>query len=526
MRLHLSMRTKIISLSMVALVPVLLFFGFVLTPRFKTEFLHSKEETTRSVVDVAVRIAEQYQAKAQSGALTEEQAKLQALQALRELRYLGQEYLWVNDLEPRMLMHPMKPELEGKNLAGIKDPTGKALFMEMVDVARQSSGEGSVSYMWPKPGFNDPVAKVSYVKLFKPWGWIIGTGVYVDDVAAETRRFQMDAFLGLAIAMALACAISLIYSTYVTRRLGSITVDVSSEADRLDQTASALGVSSEGLASSAQEQASALQQTAAAIHEVNAMIGQTRDGSGKLAGVSRDSLTAVESGQQAVVDMAATMRRLEEAQKSVMSQVEENSSDMARMATIIDEIREKTKVINDIVFQTKLLSFNASVEAARAGEAGKGFAVVAEEVGSLARLSGEAALEISLILDRSRQAVSEISDNSKGKIASIIEDCGRATQSGMEVVNRCQEIFHSIVTGTQTVDHMVEQIAKAVDEQARGVNEISAAMTQLDSVMQKNATEAHGVAKISEELKARSGEVRDTMFSLDSIVSGRKDKAA
>lgn len=104
-------------------------------------------------------------------------------QAIAQLRYGANDYFWINDAQPAMVMHPMKPDLNGKDLRSFKDPNGKALFVEMVNVTQRNQ-QGVVEYQWPKPGAEQPVDKVSYVKLFKPWGWIIGTGIYVDDVNA------------------------------------------------------------------------------------------------------------------------------------------------------------------------------------------------------------------------------------------------------------------------------------------------------------------------------------------------------
>lgn len=113
----------------------------------------------------------------------------QALKILKNMRYAGDNYLWINDMQATMVMHPMKPALDGKNLADFADPDGKKLFTEMVQVCTKD-GQGFVDYMWSKPGEEKPVAKLSFVRLFKPWNWIIGTGVYLE--TAE-HRFMDEA---------------------------------------------------------------------------------------------------------------------------------------------------------------------------------------------------------------------------------------------------------------------------------------------------------------------------------------------
>lgn len=128
-------------------------------------------------VEAAYGLLTNYHNLATNGALTEEVAKQRALQAVRNLRYSSTEYFWVNDMQPRMLMHPISPELEGKDLLEKTDPTGKHLFVEFVNTVK-AGGSGFVHYLWAKQGSDQPVPKVSFVKGFEPWGWVIGSGVY------------------------------------------------------------------------------------------------------------------------------------------------------------------------------------------------------------------------------------------------------------------------------------------------------------------------------------------------------------
>ncbi|MBN9029945.1 MAG: hypothetical protein BGO05_19300 [Rhizobiales bacterium 63-7] len=149
----------------------------------------------QTVDDVALTIVAQKYALLQSGALSEEQAKAAALEELAAIRYGENGYVWVNDLNSVVLMHPLKPELDGKDASGIKDPNGKALFVEFSRVAKAEKS-GFVDYMWPKPGVEEPVAKLSHVVLFEPWGWVVGNGVYIDDLA---EKFWSSAYLVLAV---------------------------------------------------------------------------------------------------------------------------------------------------------------------------------------------------------------------------------------------------------------------------------------------------------------------------------------
>jgi len=151
--------------------------------RLHDNLVEDRMTKTRNLAEVAHGILTEFHARAQAGELSEADAKKLALQTLEKLRYDEREYFWVNDMEPVMIMHPFSKQLVGKSLAENKDPNGKKLFVEMVNTVKRS-GAGFVDYLWPKPGFDKPVPKISYVKGFAPWGWLVGTGIYLDDVAA------------------------------------------------------------------------------------------------------------------------------------------------------------------------------------------------------------------------------------------------------------------------------------------------------------------------------------------------------
>ncbi|WP_105427661.1 methyl-accepting chemotaxis protein [Neorhizobium tomejilense] len=138
--------------------------------------------------DVALTVLKKYQALEASGAMTREQAQSEAKAVISVMRYgEGSGYFWINDMHPRMIMHPIKAELNGKDLSNDKDPNGKFLFVEFANTVK-AQGKGFVDYYWPKPGAEQPVEKYSHVAGFAPWGWIVGTGVYVDDLHAMFRR--------------------------------------------------------------------------------------------------------------------------------------------------------------------------------------------------------------------------------------------------------------------------------------------------------------------------------------------------
>ena len=158
-----------------------------------------RQQELKGLVETALSLVNAQYGLVKSGTITEAEAKSRAAAQIGTLRYQGDNYFWINDLHPTMVMHPLEPGLDGKDLTDVKDPNGAALFVEAVKVAKASGG-GFVQYMWPKPGFDKPVEKISYVKLFEPWGWVIGTGVYNDDIVAERgRAIKSAAIAGIAV---------------------------------------------------------------------------------------------------------------------------------------------------------------------------------------------------------------------------------------------------------------------------------------------------------------------------------------
>ena len=180
----------------------ILLLAAVLLAGMRSTMIEDRKNAARFAVESAWGVVDAFHKRALSGELTQEEARKQAMNTLRTMRYNGEDYFWVNDFGPRMVMHPTKPELDGKDLSGWKDPNGKALFVEFVAVAK-AGGAGFVDYQWPRPGADKPVDKVSYVRQFEPWGWIVGSGIYVDDVNAlvlkEAVRVALIALLIAAV---------------------------------------------------------------------------------------------------------------------------------------------------------------------------------------------------------------------------------------------------------------------------------------------------------------------------------------
>ena len=202
-------------LILIVAVMMLLTLGVLMLKQIHEDLYHAKAQKTQHVVQTASGILTYYHGLETAGTLTREAAQKQALTAVRGLRYDQNDYFWINDLTPVMIMHPANPKLDGQNLSAIRDPDGFAVFNEMVALAK-AKGAGPIDYRWPKPGASEPVAKTSYVKLFEPWGWVIGSGVYIDDMQAEFMGQVWKAtVVGLVIAAIMALLVILIARSIV-----------------------------------------------------------------------------------------------------------------------------------------------------------------------------------------------------------------------------------------------------------------------------------------------------------------------
>ncbi len=506
--------SKILSISITTILVAMVGILFYVLPYMEQRLMNEKVLATKGVVDTAAALIDSHTHDVKEGKITIDEAKSRALENIKDMRYHGTEYFWVNDLEPKMLMHPVKPELNGKSVGDMKDPNGKQLFIEMVKIAREK-GEGLVEYQWSKPGAAEPVDKISYVKLVKEWDWVVGSGIYVDDVKAEVTRMRVQ-IIGVASVLAL---LVFVFGWLVARRIkrtldtavslskqiaaGNLTVridvDSSDETGQLmhalkemqfslaeivgevrrgtDTIATASSQIASGnmdLSSRTEEQASALEQTAASVEQLTATVKQNAD-----------------NAQQAN-QLAASASQVALQGGSVVAQVVQTMGDINSSSKKIVDI---IGVIDGIAFQTNILALNAAVEAARAGEQGRGFAVVAAEVRNLAQRSAAAAKEIKTLIGDSVDKVEE----------------------GSQQVAQAGKTMQEIVGSVKRVTDIMAEIAAASREQTSGLEQINQAITQMDQVTQQNAALVEEEASASASLQEQANELLRSVsvFKLD-----------
>lgn len=314
--------------------------------------------------------------------------------------------------------------------------------------------------------------------------------------------------------------VAYVFVSRVSNALQGISSAVRGEAQGVNASSSEIAAGSSQLAQASTEQAAALQETAASIDEMNAMVKKNAENASRSRMVAQESHDVVTRGKESVQQVINSIEMINKSNMAISDQITDSNRQLAEIVRVIGEIGNKTKIINEIVFQTKLLSFNASVEAARAGEHGKGFAVVAEEVGNLAQMSGAAAKDISIMLDASIQKVEGIVADTKKRVDHLITEGRGRVDHGAHIARQCGQIFDEIVRNVGEVSAMISEISTATQEQSIGINEITKAMSQLDQATHENSTTSQQSATAASNLEHQSKELFAAVNQLDRLVNG------
>ncbi|MCB9060097.1 MAG: hypothetical protein H6622_01075 [Halobacteriovoraceae bacterium] len=316
---------------------------------------------------------------------------------------------------------------------------------------------------------------------------------------------------------------SIWFSNYLTIQLSNIVNLITKEVDSVDLVSDSLEEISNSLTDLSSEQAAALQETSVSIDEITTMVQKNSEATRYSLDQSKVSKNKVMEGQKTIEEMMVAINEVAESSDNVISEVKKNNTEIQGIVELIKEIEQKTQIINDIVFQTKLLSFNASVEAARAGENGKGFAVVAEEVGNLAQMSGEAATEISSLLGNSINKVNTIVNTSASRITKYTDSGKEKVNLSVKIANDCKTVFEDILKNVGNVNDRVSEISIASNEQASGTEEISSAILQLNGSSVQITSLSQKSQQSSIELKQRTLALNTVVESLQFLLKGVED---
>ncbi|MBK4735003.1 methyl-accepting chemotaxis protein [Noviherbaspirillum pedocola] len=467
----------------------------------RAQMIEERKAAVRQSVEIAYGIVRQQHQLARDGKISEAVAKQTAIEQLRSLRFAGGEYFFITDERPYIVLHPIKPELEGKDASKILDTQGRPVFVNIVNATR-GSGAGHVTYTWPKPGESQPVPKISYAKAYAPWNWVIGSGEYIDNIDAVFRR---HALLGIGEATALALLLLLI-----GRAISKSIIDPINASMRI-ATAVAAGDLTQNVAVAGKDEAS---QMLAALNAMNAslthIVANVRDGAQSVSAAStqiargnmdlsarteqqasslEETASSIEELTSAVQHNAGNAQKANQMATSASEIATRGGATMAEVVQTMEDINGSAQRIADIIgtidgiaFQTNILALNAAVEAARAGEQGRGFAVVAAEVRTLAHRSASAAKEIKTLIEES---VSKVA-------------------SGSSLVHEAGDTMKDIVAQVQSVREMMAEILAANQEQATGIEQVNRAIIDMDQVTQQNAALVEESAAAADAMRGQA----------------------
>ena len=501
----------------------------------RQSILEDRRVETREIINLAYSVAEYYGKQAEAGKLPADTAKEMAQTAIAALRYGDNNYFSQYDTTYHMVRHPFKPEMNGKDMADLKDSAGKRMVYELVEAAKRGNGE-FVEYLWPRGADKVPVPKLATAKLYAPWGLVIQSGIYIDDVEVQFRQQATIVAGGIGVAILILIGLSWWIGVGISEplaKLGQHVHEVAASGDlgrpaRIESGAEigaiahafntltgsfgniikgVAGGSQQILGASAQltgsiqriQQSSALQSdaaasTAATVEQISQSLASTTQGLQQLAGFADQSRQLTREGRGVVDQAAREMSLIAESVTTSAQAVDKLGEESRRISDIVAVIRE-------IADQTNLLALNAAIEAARAGETGRGFAVVADEVRKLAERTAQSTQEIS-------QMISSIQGQTQQAVSGIRLVTDMALK-GVTLANQAGEAVSKIDNSVGEVSQVVADIAQAAEEQHKASNDIVSHMEKISREAQENtsaidvvSTAARGLESMADRMQA------------------------
>lgn len=530
---NIKLRNKIVFLALFIILVFSSLIVFYIIPKVNKEIEARTIMKLEELVDLPYSEIQRQYDLSQKGEKTVEQAKKDALAVIENFRYSKVEYFWVNDYNGMMLMHAAKPELDNTNVLDIKDPDGKYIFREFIQIVKDS-GSGEVKYQWPKPGSDTPQPKVSFVRGFENWNWIVGTGVYVDDLKAiQTDIYTKVVSVAIIIII---CSIVLIALIVIplNKTLRSIilrsdqyknldfreSLEVNSKdefgeisgafnsireglkhlLESMIKTSEDLDVESRNISKDMSHLESNVGHTLNSTSDISAIIEETSATTTLVSETIDDIKVSVDlvaqkasEGAQKSIDVSVRAELMKEDALSASNDANRIYADVkVRLESAIEKAKQVDKIstllegIMGITSQTNLLALNASIEAARAGEAGRGFAVVASEVGKLA---SESAKSVSVIQETTSEIKSSVSELVKdasellsfiesnvlkdyNKLISIGDQYTEDAQIFSSIMSEFREASNKIMDSMGAISVSMQEVSKATSTQAESVEDI------------------------------------------------------
>jgi len=533
-----TIKTKLMLVSLMVSLAVIVITvdSFVST---KHELMEAKKTMLTTQIDTVSSLLSYYEDEVNAGRMNLQQAQDAAKEHIKALRYNEKEYFFILNNQVQGVMHPIKPALDNTDLSDIKDPEGKQLFVEFAKVAKESK-EGYVSYMWPKPDSETPLPKLTFVRAFSEWGWIVGTGVYVDDVNDEFLNVVIKKGIGIVLLIVFMTGLLIAIQRSIGNKLslmqtmaeelaggnGDLTKRLAiSGTDEPAQTAGSINAFIAALQTMVQNAKGASDENASVATELSntstAIGRRMEDESSQLDAIYRTTEQIISHLVRAKRENETTCNEVVEASEMLRVSRDELiamidminhsvevegqfASKIHELANNARQIREVLSVIGDIADQTNLLALNAAIEAARAGEHGRGFAVVADEVRKLAeRTQGsltQTDVTISLIVSSIEEAAVQMEKNAKSieKLGEKSHTVGERIGLTSGVVNQTSEAIKKLVVDADVNTKEIEGISQRL----AAINELARANARS---VEEIATTAEHLYKVAEGLNQNLG---------------------
>ena len=570
-----------ITLNFIIVITILVVAGFfgtqMATTKLKMDFINSYktsllldyDEMIKSQVQSSVAILEYFYALQQSGEISEDEAKYQAKETIKSMRYGTEGYMWIDSLDYTLIGHPMVPDKEGTTRFEVKDPDGNFVIQNIINAVKDPNHNGFTEYLWEKPqdvGTGKLTVKRAYSQLFSPWGWVISTGNYVDhlDNTVHNRTVEIEKNINAVIYTVLSVLLVLALISYVVAMLlsknlsaplekisssiienedGSISIkpiEINS-SDEIGQVANKLSIlveqiktqlDSTGNISHNIEELSrnflvSLNNSKNAISEVSFAVESISSGASEQAmETERGATRALELGEAIkteqeqlsyLVDEINNIKKIKDAGLSVIEDLklkmqETNKSSnkvleaVSTTSTFSDKISFASQTISNISAQTNLLALNASIEAARAGDHGKGFAVVAEEIRKLAEQSAESTKEI-------ESTIKELQQKSYFSLK-VMEETGVSLQEQTQAAEASMTNFNSIANEVDKITSRISLLEASSSTVSSIKNEILQVLEGLSATAQQNSA---ATEEVSASLTNQLHNIEDIKMSSEQL---------
>jgi methyl-accepting chemotaxis protein len=531
---NLNLRTRL-ALALVAFILGLVSLTAFALFGLRDSVMNDHQERIKHLVETANGVIGGYQKLEIEGKLSRADAQRQAKEALRPLRYANDDYFFIYDFDGNGVMVAGGAKLEGQNMLGKTDAAGFKLWDAMVTTAK-SSGSGYIRYVFPREGQTEALPKLAYVMAVPAWKWILGTGVYIDDVnAVLLRQAQRYVLVGL-FAMIFAIVIGGFAARSILRQLGGeptqlmeimqraaggdlttrflVKGNVESVLGRLKGMLEGLGVLIREIHASAIDLNSNAREVADTSQQISDATAQQSDATSSMAaGIEEmtvavthiaDSARLTENESKRATELGAEGENRANSAVRVISDISQTvglaSERIGGLVKRADEIGSIASEIKEIAAQTNLLALNAAIEAARAGEQGRGFAVVADEVRGLAERTAKATIQI-------EQMVTTIQLETHAAVQAM-DSAVPLAQSGVASTEAAAQSLREMRVGAEGTLDRIQEVANATREQSLASTSIAQEVERIAQMVEETSRAVAGSAETAAHLEELAGSLQ------------------